>query len=1573
MTKCLYDNSVIGLYLFDQEVTLIYDRPHNHTMYRIPLFILLLAFSVCAYANMENQAYFIRFKTDIGHTIESNPSVPKAVLDLFNQFESGDLTRAFKLQDPALKSIYTFHSSSEELVERLRTLEQVDYVEPVPIMALYYTPNDLHNNQWNLQKVKAQNAWDIQRDASDVVVAVVDDAVLITHPDLAANIWQNPIEIPNGIDDDGNGYVDDINGYDVANGDADPNPPAGASSSHFSHGTHCAGIVSASTDNNTGIASLGFNAKIMAVKCKDDNTSGGSIQAPYQGVEYAIASGADIISMSWGGAGYSITYQTLFNVAHAKGIILVAAAGNSNSSAPMYPASYNHVISVAASNSSDGKASFSNFGSTIDVTAPGVNIWSTVPGTGLYDFKSGTSMACPLVSGLCALMVANSPGLHPDSLENCLKSTAADIDPLNSGYINQLGAGRIDAEEALNCTKGILNASFAASQMEACPLQKIRFTPKVVDPTSLSYEWDFPGGTPASSTSVIPLVSYSAPGTYDVQLRVYNSRGQDVVTQKRYITISIPQAEIAGNYVIQNGESAYLPVSFQGKPPYSIRYTDGINTSSVSNITSNPYFLPVSPGSTATYTLTGYDDGNCSGQFKGSAMVTVVPNDSSCSSTSFAQKFSIGGTISIAGVYADPTGNSYSYGSIKNGSGTNAFLFKTSPKGKMLWARQYPGIVNFTNYTTASNNTDILYGGRDNNRFTLARIDDAGNLVWARRYTHSSERYYYGLLSGGNDQYFFGGMGTGAGGDDLHLVKIKGVDGSIIWNKSYDSGDDQLAFMTSDGNGGVIASGNYRGHGAVAKFDKDGKVTEYFTVTGVDQARTIRESGGYYYTFGYERTSNPVTLIVYKLDMSRTNNPKVVWAKKLNNRSVLWNNVLFVSPGTGNVYLTFKDNADGKFKIAVISKDGNLSEMAVTDFTGIMRAGFYQDQVILSGHKVVGSSTEVMVMKRKDEPGLDYCFLDHEKSGLSSTNLGIQKHTYKETNAPFSVTNLPLTSKALIGTPSCICANVSLSATKDTLCVGDSSNLVATGGSRYNWSYADGVRASRMGDSSMWVKPTKTTQYQVVIRNCGCAPYTLEYTIYVPPYPDLNLNSDTSICAGDTINLQVASGYTSYTWSPNNLISNRNTCRVFPTIDTRYHVEAINAFGCSSKDSVLVSVNACCPPSAMFKPEKSIVCTGDSIELKNYSKYRPDFTYEWDFPNAVNLVSYTGYLPPKIYYDQAGTYSIRLIVTNPCGTDTSFEKVTIQQFFLSAGEDTSACLGDSIRLGATEIVDYSYHWSPPTHLDNPLRSNPTAEFNGPITYILRVTDLISGCSSIDSVRITLQQKKNFKLQDTTICLGDTAWYNLTNYNYSWRWSTGDTSPITYITTDSIIMVKASQNGCAFEDTAVISYIDIPDFGWTRDTFVCERQELKLSTFAVNSTYRWEPLGTTGPTVGITDTGMYWIYVTNVCGTRTDSVTIWSKNCDCITHVPDAFSPNLDGINEGFRPHINCIVRDIRFKVYNRWGELIYESLSEEDFWDGTYSGKAVPAGVYLWTLDYVGAEGDIIKLNHLAGTVHIIR
>ena len=342
---------------------------------------------------------------------------------------------------------------ASQFLTALQALPICDYAELSPLYNNNFTPNDINANQWHLQKIQATGAWDVSKGNTNIVIAIIDNGVLTTHEDLAANIWVNTAEIPNnGFDDDFNGYVDDVNGFDVADRDNNPNPPAGISNTDkFNHGTHCAGIASAVTNNGKGIASVGFNTKIMPVKCTKNTESGSVLSASLDGITYAMRNNADIISMSFGSSSSSFTTEVLLNTARNRGIVLIGAAGNENVSAPFFPAAYSSVMSVGATNENDQKASFSNVGSTLDIMAPGANIFSTLAsGNTDYGFLSGTSMACPLVAGLAALVIAAQPAFSPQQVVAHLKSNTDNISSQNPSFNNQLGSGRINASKALD-------------------------------------------------------------------------------------------------------------------------------------------------------------------------------------------------------------------------------------------------------------------------------------------------------------------------------------------------------------------------------------------------------------------------------------------------------------------------------------------------------------------------------------------------------------------------------------------------------------------------------------------------------------------------------------------------------------------------------------------------------------------------------------------------------------------------------------------------------------------------------------------------------------------------------------------------------------------------------------------------------------------------------------------------------------------------------------------------------------------------------------------------------------------
>ncbi len=367
---------------------------------------------------------------------------------------------------------YFYFDKNQDVLEVARyftNLASVIYAEPLPIHYQFAVPNDpRYNNQWHFQNIMAEAAWDLQKGDSSIIIGIVDSGVDLDHPDIQANLWVNEDEIPNNhVDDDSNGYVDDYLGWDFVGADVSNITPDGDPDQKFnSHGTHVAGIASAVTDNGIGIAGASWNCRIMVTKHAPDEQSR-SIYFGYDGIVYMAENGADIINCSWGGGSFSQYGQEIINYAHDLGALVIAAAGNDVSGAtysppdtppPHYPASYDHVLSVAATQSNDEITSWSYYGPYVDVAAPGQSILSTIPSTtgdysNAYASFSGTSMASPLVAGLAALVKSAFPDWSPDQIANQIINSTDDISTIgeNPKYIRAggFGSGRINAFQAL--------------------------------------------------------------------------------------------------------------------------------------------------------------------------------------------------------------------------------------------------------------------------------------------------------------------------------------------------------------------------------------------------------------------------------------------------------------------------------------------------------------------------------------------------------------------------------------------------------------------------------------------------------------------------------------------------------------------------------------------------------------------------------------------------------------------------------------------------------------------------------------------------------------------------------------------------------------------------------------------------------------------------------------------------------------------------------------------------------------------------------------------------------------------
>jgi thermitase len=393
------------------------------------------------------------FSTEYIVKLKQDATLNKS-LNALGNFQSLNLSYSEKIFKLTTKNKLNLNS--------LKSTPQFEYIEEnLSYKHFGATPEDADfGKQWGLNNdgknsgswwsrgvegvdISALKAWGVTRGDASVKIAVIDTGVDYNHPDLKANMMVNTLELngTEGVDDDGNGYVDDIYGYDFANKDGDPMDGHG-------HGTHCAGVIGASHDSK-GIAGVMGKVQILAIKFLTDQ-GGGNLDDALLAIDYAVARGVNVMSNSWGGGGRSQALYDAIERAKDAGILFTAAAGNAkndNDANPTYPANYklDNVLTVGALDGKGKKASFSNFGKkTVHVFAPGVDIYSTVA-NGKYKKMSGTSMATPHVSGVAGLIWANEPNLTFLEVKQRMMGTT-----INTTLIEQFSvSGYVDAFNAL--------------------------------------------------------------------------------------------------------------------------------------------------------------------------------------------------------------------------------------------------------------------------------------------------------------------------------------------------------------------------------------------------------------------------------------------------------------------------------------------------------------------------------------------------------------------------------------------------------------------------------------------------------------------------------------------------------------------------------------------------------------------------------------------------------------------------------------------------------------------------------------------------------------------------------------------------------------------------------------------------------------------------------------------------------------------------------------------------------------------------------------------------------------------
>ncbi len=482
------------------------------------------------------------------------PDAPRADIGAFHAATGARVFRQFS----AMQNLQVLQlppgSNPEEFVDRYQKSGLVSFAELDLAVSIAVSPNDpyyssgalwhLHNTTQPGADIHAPEGWDILRSASNLIVAVVDTGVRYTHQDLAANMWVNSGEIPgNGIDDDADGFIDDVYGINAAANTGDPMDTLG-------HGTQVAGYVGAVGNNSLGVVGVAWRVQIMACRFFDD-AGNGNISDVIQCFDYARAHGAKVINASFISTSYSSSFYTAINSCRSAGIILVAAAGNdtvNTDATPYYPACYNldNIVSVAATTSADGIASFSNYGATsVDLGAPGLSLYSTARDSdSSYVQNSGTSFSSPIVAGAMALVRARYPA---ETYRQHIDRVLAAVDPLPALAGKCVTGGRLNLARALG---PVLVANFAMSASSGV-------LPLVVNFTNTSFgaitNWLWQFGDGATSTAQNPAHTYTNGGTFTVTLTVKNDVGLTDSTNRTVIAVA--------NYQMTNATFAWIDPS----------------------------------------------------------------------------------------------------------------------------------------------------------------------------------------------------------------------------------------------------------------------------------------------------------------------------------------------------------------------------------------------------------------------------------------------------------------------------------------------------------------------------------------------------------------------------------------------------------------------------------------------------------------------------------------------------------------------------------------------------------------------------------------------------------------------------------------------------------------------------------------------------------------------------------------------------------------------------------------------------------------------------------------------------
>ncbi len=577
-----------------------------------PLFFLAIV--LCTFSNLFSQAttYFIKYKNTLTKSEIQKRIISKELLSSqesipLNTQNSGVsyLARGIVKDVDDLSRIVKVTFQSEQNAENFLSIANddpfIEYVQKGNVYKIDYTPNDsLVSEQWALNKIQAFDAWNITAGSDTVLIGIIDTGIDFEHLDLKSQFYLNPGEIgldnsgkdkrTNNFDDDGNGFVDDFMGWDFTDRVGFPFDSTGGDYLNWDnnpkdeqgHGTYIAGIAGASMNNLYGIAGIAPRSKLINIRAFDPNGYGEEDDVA-AAILYAVQMGAKVINMSFGDNAFSFVLRDVIRYAYSRGVVLIASAGNSNSSNPHYPSGYSEVICVGNSTSDDLVASSSNYGSTLDLVAPGSLIMTTAMNNN-YAIISGTSASAPFVSGAAALILSLE-NFTNEEVKQILKSTSDDIG--NPGWDLKSGAGRLNLFKAVSVIAPSKIKFNSPTQDFATSANTLDINATVLSPYFVRYELFYGMGlnpnnwTPLvqnglsqfSNQNIYSLnISTFADTVYNLRLVVYLNNGR---TLEERVNFYVDRTAPIGDLILFGsafyGNKATILAAVQSNEPSIVR------------------------------------------------------------------------------------------------------------------------------------------------------------------------------------------------------------------------------------------------------------------------------------------------------------------------------------------------------------------------------------------------------------------------------------------------------------------------------------------------------------------------------------------------------------------------------------------------------------------------------------------------------------------------------------------------------------------------------------------------------------------------------------------------------------------------------------------------------------------------------------------------------------------------------------------------------------------------------------------------------------------------------------------